>query len=215
MTKYISFLLMLITGSAIGQSTIWDKWDPEVIARANTAADFEYYSDEEKKVVFFMNLARLDGALFAETILDEYVESDGTPNNSYLRSLYRDLQKTEGLPLLLPEEDLTSIAQGHATLAGKTGHTGHKNFNKRFEPFLGNPYNNVAENCSYGHAQAIDIVITLLIDDGVKNLGHRLNTLNPEFNSVGVAIREHSRFRVNCVIDFGKQSRSNLNNVPF
>ena len=79
MTKYISILLMLITGSALGQSTIWDKWDPEVIARANTAADFEYYSDEEKKVVFFMNLARLDGALFAETILDEYVESNGYP----------------------------------------------------------------------------------------------------------------------------------------
>ncbi len=215
MTKYISFLFLLIAGSAMGQSTIWDKWDPEVIARANTAAEFEYYSDEEKKVVFFMNLARIDGPLFAETILDEYVQTNGTPNNSYLRSLYRDLRKIEKLQLLYPEEDLTSIAQGHAILSGKTGHTGHKNFNKRFEPFLGNPYNNVAENCSYGYAQAIDVVITLLIDDGVKNHGHRVNTLNPEFNSVGVAIREHSRYRFNCVIDFGKQSRSDLNDVPF
>ncbi len=198
----------------MGQSTIWDRWDPEVIKKANTASNFEYYSEEEKKVVFFMNLTRLDGHLFAETVLDAYVESNNTPNNAYLRSLYRDLRKTEGLPLLFPEEDLTSIAQGHANLSGKTGHTGHKNFNKRFEPFLGNPYTNVAENCSYGHAQAIDIVITLLIDDGVKNLGHRKNTLNPEFNSVGVAIREHKRYRVNCVIDFGKRSRSDLNNVP-
>ena len=215
MKKYISIFLLLVTGSAIGQSVIWDKWDPEVIARANTAAGFEYYSEEEKKVVFFMNLARLDGPLFAETVLDEYVRANEIPNNSYLRSLYRDLRKTEGLPLLLPEEDLTSIAQGHANLSGKTGHTGHKNFNKRFEPFLGNPYTNVAENCSYGHSRAIDIVVSLLIDDGVKNLGHRVNTLNPEFNSVGVAIREHSRYRFNCVIDFGKQSRSDLNNIPF
>jgi hypothetical protein len=214
MQKYISIVLLLITGSAMGQS-IWDKWDAEVIARANTASGFEYYSEEEKKVVFFMNLARLDGPLFAETVLDEYVRANEIPNNSYLRSLYRDLRKTEGLPLLLPEEDLTSIAQGHANLSGKTGHTGHKNFNKRFEPFLGNPYTNVAENCSYGHSRAIDIVVSLLIDDGVKNLGHRLNTLNPEFNSVGVAIREHSRYRFNCVIDFGKQIRSDLNNVPF
>ncbi len=215
MTKYISFLILLITGSATGQSTIWQKWDPEVITRANSASDFEFYSEEEKKVVFFMNLARLDGPLFAETVLDEYVRANDIPNNSYLRSLYRDLRKTEGLPLLLPEEDLTSIAQEHANLSGKTGHTGHKDFNKRFEPFLGNPYTNVAENCSYGYSRAIDIVLTLLIDDGVRNLGHRVNTLNPEFNSVGVAIRNHSRYRFNCVIDFGKQVRSDLNDLPF
>jgi len=215
MTKYILIILLLISENAIGQATIWDKWNAELIARANTADGFEYYSEEEKKVVFFMNLARLDGPLFAETVLDEYVRTNEIPNTSYLRSLYRDLRKTEGLPLLLPEEDLTSIAQGHANLSGKTGHTGHKNFNKRFEPFFGNPYTNVAENCSYGHSRAIDIVVTLLIDDGVKNLGHRVNTLNPEFNSVGVAIREHSRYRFNCVIDFGKQVRSDLNNVPF
>jgi uncharacterized protein YkwD len=218
MSKQINFFLviplLLTTLFAKGQSDVWSRWDPEVIARANTAADFEYYSEEEKKVVLFMNLARLDGPLFAETILDEYVKVNGTDNNSYLRSLYKDLRKTEKLPLLYPEKDLTSIAQGHATLSGKTGHTGHKNFNKRFEPFIGNPYSMVAENCSYGHAKAIDIVLTLLIDDGVKNLGHRVNTLNPDFNSVGVAIREHSRYRFNCVIDFGKQSRSDLNNVP-
>lgn len=219
MSKTIYYFLfipiLLTTFPAKGQSGVWSRWDPEVIARANTADDFEYYSEEEKKVVLFMNLARLDGPLFAETILDEYVEANGTAKNSFLRSLYRDLRKTEKLPLLYPEKDLTSIAQGHATLSGKTGHVGHKNFNKRFEPFMGNPYTNVAENASYGHARAIDIVLTLLIDDGVRNLGHRVNTLNPEFNSVGVAIREHSRFRFNCVIDFGKQSRSDLNNVPF
>lgn len=197
------------------QGNIWDLWDPGVIEAANTATNLKYYSDEEKKVVFFMNLARIDGPLFAETILKKYVEENNTDNNSYLRSLYRDLNKTKGLKPLIPEEDLTSIAQGHANESGKTGHVGHKDFDKRFEPFMGNPYKSVGENCSYGFNQAIDIVITLMIDDGVKNLGHRINTLKPEFNSVGVAIREHKRYRYNCVIDFGMQDRSNLNEVPF
>jgi uncharacterized protein YkwD len=199
----------------MGQSDVWDKWDPAIIEKANTASDFEYYTEEEKKVVFFMNLARLDGPLFAETILNEYVRVNQIENNSYLKSLYKDLNKVKGLNVLIPEEDLSSIAQGHATKSGKTGHVGHKDFEKRFDPFMGNPYSNVGENCSYGYLEAVDIVLTLLIDDGVKDVGHRVNTLKPEFNSVGVAIREHKTYRVNCVINFGKQSRSSLNDVPF
>lgn len=214
--RTILFLFILfISIPVLPQDDVWEKWDPEVIRQANTAADFKYYSEEEKKVVFFMNLARLDGPLFAETLLTAYVEENSVANNSYLRSLYKDLRKLDKLQPLIPEEDLTSIAQGHAEKSGKSGHVGHKDFNKRFEPFMGNPYANVGENCSYGYAEAIDIVITLLIDDGVSNLGHRINTLKPEFNSVGVAIREHKSYRYNCVIDFGKKSRSSLNNVPF
>lgn len=197
------------------QADTWEKWDVAILEKANTASDFEYYNEEEKKVVFFMNLARADGTLFAETILDAYVESNNTPKNSYLKSLHRDLKKVRDLPMLIPEEDLTSIAQGHAVQSGKTGHVGHRNFKKRFEPFMGNPYSNVGENCSYGFKDAIDIVISLLIDDGVKGVGHRKNILNPEFNSVGVAIREHRSYRYNCVIDYGKKDRSNLNELPF
>ena len=215
MKNIVSVILLFCSTIAAGQSAVWERWDPAILEKANTAADVAYYSDEEKKVVFFMNLARLDGSLFAETLLDAYVASNGTENSSYLRSLFRDLRKVKGLPLLVPEEDLTGIAQGHATESGRTGHVGHKDFEKRFEPFIGAPYSNVGENASYGHASAIDIVITLLIDEGVKNVGHRVNILNPEFNSVGVAIREHKRYRVNCVIDFGKQDRSNLNELPF
>ncbi len=213
-TKLLVFLL-LISGSVFGQNSIWEKWNNETIRKANTADGFEYYSEDEKKVVLFMNLARMDGKLFAETVLTEYVRSNGVEDNAYLKSLYRDLKEVNGLSPLIPENDLTSIAQGHATESGKTGHVGHKNFKARFEPYMGNPYNNVGENCSYGYSAAIDIVITLLIDDGVKGVGHRVNILKPEFNSVGVAIREHKTYKYNCVIDFGKKSRTSLNDVPF
>ena len=36
---------------------------------------------------------------------------------------------------------------------------------------MGNPYNHVGENCSYGYEQAIDIVLSLLIDEGVIDFG--------------------------------------------
>ena len=61
----------------------------------------------------------------------------------------------------------------------------------------------------------LSIVITLLIDDGIKGLGHRKNILNESYNSVGVAIRPHKSYRVNCVIDFGSMNRSGLNRIPY
>ena len=215
--RYLVPLIMLISSfpALLAQQSVWDSWDKEIVIRSNTAADNEYLNEEEKKVVLFMNLARADGALFAETFLTEYINVNGLEKNKFVKSLYQDLKKTGYLKPFIPENDLISVAQGHAMESGKSGHTGHKDFKKRFEPFMGNPYQHVGENCSYGYNEAIDIVISLLIDDGVKDLGHRKNILSDSFNSVGVAIRPHKSFRSNCVIDFGKQSRSDLNEVPY
>jgi uncharacterized protein YkwD len=197
------------------QSNPWQEWDSDVIRSLNTAAHKEYLNDEEKKVILFMNMARHDGPLFERTFLESYIREKQQENTSYVRSLRKDLKKISGLSPLIPEKDLTAVAQGHAKKSGENGTTGHQDFNKRFEPLLGNPYNHVGENCSYGYEQAIDIVISLLIDEGVKNLGHRNNILADDFNSVGVAIRPHKTYRTNCVMDFGSRTRSTLNEVPY
>jgi len=212
---FLLLILLFVTSMLEAQHDVWEKWDEDVIRKANTAIDIEYMNEEEKKVVLFINLARTDGDRFAETFLTQYLSENGTEKTGYVRSLFRDLKKVSELPLLIPEKDLTSIAQGHATLSGKTGHTGHRDFNKRFDPVMGNPYRHVGENCSYGYNRAIDIVITLLIDEGIRDMGHRKNMLNADFNSVGVAIRPHTRYRINCVIDFGSQVRSELNSNPY
>lgn len=162
-----------------------------------------------------MNMARHDGPLFAKTFLKRYIEEKHLDNSSYIRSLYRDLNRVANRAPLLPEEDLTAVAQGHAQKSGEKGTTGHSGFNNRFEPLLGNPYNHVGENCSYGYEKAIDIVISLLIDEGIKTLGHRNNILSPDFNSIGVAIRPHKTYRVNCVMDFGSRDRTGMNDVPY
>jgi len=155
------------------------------------------------------------GAFFAETFLTAYMKENQLGKNSYTRSLYKDLNKTNKLEVLIPEQDLTAVAQGHALKSGEKGSTGHAGFKKRFEPLMGNPYSHVGENCSYGYEQAIDIVISLLIDEGVKELGHRHNILAPDFNSIGIAIRPHKTYRTNCVMDFGLRTRSSLNELPY
>ena len=216
MTPRICLLLILaLSLPLMAQSNLWQAWDADVVSALNTAADSEYLNEEELKVILFMNMARHDGPLFSETFLTSYIQENQLENNSYIKSLRRDLKKNTGLTPLLPEEDLTAIAQGHAQKSGEKGTTGHSGFKKRFEPLMGNPYNHVGENCSYGYEQAIDIVITLLIDEGIQSLGHRNNILSPDFNSIGVAIRPHKSYRTNCVMDFGSMDRSAMNEPPF
>lgn len=215
MRLYLLILLLIFPRVLHSQNSVWDSWDPEVIRSLHTADGIGYLTEEEQKVVLFMNMARHDGPLFSRTFLESYVTENQVENTSYLRSLKKDLKKSTQLPPLLVEEDLTSVARGHAELSGRTGHVGHKDFNKRFAPLRGNPYTAWAENCSYGYADAVEIVITLLIDEGVKGVGHRNNILNPNFNSVGVAIAPHKRYKTNCVIDFGEKKRSDLNRVPY
>ncbi len=197
---------LLLYGSVSGQEAIWEQWDQAVIERANTAGNIDYFSEEEKQTVLLMNLARIDGTLFASTFLDHYIQSTGMPKNSYVSSLYRNLNSLKELPVLNPVKDLTDIAKGHATKSGQTGHVGHKDMNKRFDPVFGPIYYHMAENCSYGYDQALDIVLSLLIDDGIKSLGHRKNILNESYNSTGVSIQPHKEYRYNCVIDFGGTS---------
>jgi uncharacterized protein YkwD len=208
-------LFLLFPLSLKAQSDPWQAWDAEVISALNTASQTAYLNQEEKKVILFMNMARHDGQLFSETFLDRFIQENRLQSNSYIRTLRRDLKKTQGLPPLQPEKDLTAVAQEHAQRSGKKGTTGHGSFKKRFEHLMGRPYTHVGENCSYGYERAIDIVVSLLIDEGIKDLGHRKNILAPDFNSVGVALRPHKTYRVNCVMDFGTRNRSTLNDIPY
>lgn len=212
----LAFLLLLsFPLSTLLAQNPWDQWEAQVVRELNTGGEADYLNEEEKKVILFMNMARHDGPLFARTFLDAYVKEKQVENNSYLKSLRKDLSKTLGLLPMHLEKDLTAVAQGHALQSGKKGKVGHQDFDKRFKPLLGNPYNHVGENCSYGYETALDIVISLLIDDGVKDHGHRHNMLSPDFNSIGVAIRPHRSYRTNCVMDFGRRDRSEMNQVPY
>jgi uncharacterized protein YkwD len=204
--KYISIALIVLQvfhANLLASSNPWDQWDSETLKYADTAAEADYMSLEEKQIVLITNLARIDGPLFINTFLKSYM-TDKKPN-SYTRSLTRDLNKIKGLQVLVPEKDLFDVAKGHATESGKTGHVGHKNFDKRFKPLLGK-YDRVAENCAYGLESATDNVIQLLIDENVKDLGHRKNMLNPEFSSTGASIQPHKNYKHNCVIAYARKT---------
>jgi uncharacterized protein YkwD len=210
----IYVFIMMIGPSAVS-SQIYENmmnWDEGIIEKANTASEADYLSRDEKMVILYSNLARADGPLFAETFLTEYIRIKNLKSNRYTRSLYSDLKKIRDLPMLIPERDLYDGAREHAIWSGTKGYEGHKGFKDRFEPLL-KKYSEVGENIYYGQYTPLEIVIQLLIDEGISDLGHRKNLLNPKFNSIGVAIKPHKDFDYNCVMGFGMVPRSYLDYI--
>jgi len=58
------------------------------------------------------------------------------------------------------------------------------------------------ENLSFHCDTAFDVILQMLVDDGVPNRGHRENLFNPEFRVMGCFTGEHKDFDTMTVIDF-------------
>lgn len=116
------------------------------------------------------------------------------------------LRSTSYLPSLQLSVGLSKAAQDHCDDIGPNGGSGHDGTNgstldSRMEPY-GEWDITVGENIDFGNDKARDIVISLLIDDGVSTRGHRLNILNPHYQVVGIGFGVHSEYNHMCVIDF-------------
>lgn len=164
-------------------------WDDPKYLEANSALNEDYLTGEEKNMFYFLNLARMNPKLFADTYLSHLRNS----RNKYERSLFLDLQNLKPMPVLKPDRKLYESAKCHATESGKSGYVGHKR-NKCAKYFMG-------ECCQYGLSDALEIITSLLIDQGVSSLGHRKICLG-NYTELGVSIQPHKSYGVNAVLDF-------------
>jgi uncharacterized protein YkwD len=181
------------------------QWDKEILEKANTAANAAYLSQQEKDIILYTNLVRMDGSLFAEIYLQEFLDINELENSKFVNSLKKELKKSPKMAPLQPQKDLSDIAKGHALLSGKNGSVGHQNFQSRTKSAMSR-YQLVGENCQYGYPDGLSIVLDLLIDEGVESLGHRKSILNSAFKNIGVSIEAHKKYRVNSVMVYGGEA---------
>jgi uncharacterized protein YkwD len=99
----------------------------------------------------------------------------------------------------LVEEEGVSGAVGHY---GRSG-SGPK---ERIE-LHGEWQGRIAENICYGPDDARQVVMDLIIDDGVPDRGHRKNIFSLAFTKAGAACGPHPGFGTVCVIDFAGEFR--------
>lgn len=182
-------------------------WDKNVLKQANTASGITYLSEEEKKLIFYTNLCRLEPKLFSQTVLADYLKNnpDQQVDQSFLNNLKNQLSTTKSCGVLVPDQQLCDIAKNFAKKMGEEGKIGHADFQTRIKPVM-DRYNRVGENCDYGNATGLDAFMHLLIDKSDPvNLGHRKNLLDPAFTAIGVSGQPHKKFQFNFVMDFGGQ----------
>ncbi len=174
------------------------KLDP-VLRNAFTAMDAKYLTKIERDIIHVINLMRLDPPGFAEKVVKSYPELLGNPEkrkSSYYQSLLKDLAAASPLPPLKPDEALFVAARCHAIQSGITGYVGHQRSKSCDGTLI---YH--AECCQYGWNDALHVVMSLLIDENIPNLGHR-KILLTGFTHIGVGTRPHKSYGINTVLDF-------------
>ena len=125
----------------------------------------------------------------------------------------KELEKSTPVPILKPSKGMTKACEllvYDQSSTGKTGHKGSGNSTpfSRAERF-GRYQGYFAENIHYGDTEPRFIIISLLIDDGVKSRGHRNTLLSNEYNYTGVAIGKHKVYNSMCVINYATSFTNN------
>lgn len=163
-----------------------------------------------------MNKARTNPSLYAELYIEprtkrfsgkiyngKIMTNEGV---SVVTECVSFMKKTKSLSILAPEKGLSLAAQTHSSTQGETDQTGHTGVDgsspfTRIEKY--GTFKTAGENISYASISGRDIVVQLLIDDGVPSRGHRKNIMNKDFSSTGVGFtKKHKTYGAVCVITY-------------
>ncbi len=172
------------------------------IALVSTSCFAQKQPSMEDSIFELVNYVRQEPKRFLTEVAQPYIKSNELENSSYSKSLTRTLQKQNPLPPLSRNKQLMDMAANFAVEAGRKGWTDHVRTDARFKKYA--PEIEITgENLQFGSADALSVIMELLIDEGVRNLGHRKNILDPEFSLIGIGFGNHKTFDTIGVIVFG------------
>jgi uncharacterized protein YkwD len=190
-----------------------EPWNTAELDLARASSEI---SDIEKDVLLEINKARTDPAKYAELYIKPTLEHyDGNLYKGYLKTkegaavVGECIKVMSGAakrsPLAL-DLKLVKLSKYHTAKQSITKETGHdsphgKSFKKRFKRLIKKGLA-VGENISYGNNTAREIIVQLLVDDGVSGRGHRKNILDKDYTDCGIACGTHEKYNYMCTIDF-------------
>ncbi len=183
-----------------------------------SASPADYLSSMEREVVAELNLARTQPQAYSEFVaelLPYYrhgrLERPGSvalrtqEGRAAAEEAVRFLRQAKPLAPLRSSRGMSLAAQEHVRDLERTGGRGHRGSDgsKPWDRLnrYGEWQSRVGENVDFGSETAREVVISLLIDDGVSSRGHRKNIFQEYFRVVGVGCGKHPKYRTACVMD--------------
>lgn len=191
------------------------------IENLDTAENIPYLNFEERNVILELNKVRSEPAKYATLYIEPRISKftgllygygdvrlKTNEGKKAVIECVNALKKTRSMQVLSPNKELFELARKQVEQQGPTGQTGHSaptglSFEGRVKQ-ANLSFNFIGENIDYGNSHAREIVIALLIDDGVPSRGHRKNIMTSQFSIVGLKIGNHKKYTNMCVIDFGR-----------
>lgn len=176
------------------------QWNDPKFLKCNTAANITYLSDEEKKLIYILNLLHADPKLFANTVVEKYPDYVNRPFLKTIpeyQSLLDTLRMIHPLSLLYPDSLCFESAKCHAVSSGQKAYVGHERQTNECKA----KKHHEGECCQYGYHDALAVVMALIIDQNVSSLGHRFLCLS-NYGHIGLSIQPHKSYGTNTVLDF-------------
>ncbi len=216
----ILFLLSAYLPAAAGPQNR-PTWSKEELRLANTAKTATYLTAEEKDMVMYMNLVRMNGEKFFLTFFQDFVDSHNKKmsaysnykslridrTDKYYSSLEKDLKNVKELPMLYPDEAMSWVARQHAKDMNRYNYAEHtaqdgRTVKDRITAMY--PKKACGENLAFGFSTGLGNICMLLLDKGVPDLGHRKIIIDTsyKFNYIGVSIQAHKSYKYCSVTDF-------------
>ncbi len=173
----------------------------------------------EREIVRELNTARTDPARYSQLLQQrrahyngKRIERPGQPTILTEEGVVAIDEAIASLRSLAPRAQLiisagmSRGARDHVQEIGPAGAMGHRGLRGSWPTERVNRYGEwrhaMGEAISYGPNTALEVVMSLIVDDGVPDRAHRRSLLDPAFRVVGVACGPHARYEILCVLTF-------------
>lgn len=184
---------------APGGATDYSRLESQVLSELNEARQhpLDYASILSETLPYYHgSLFERPGAIAIRTV-------EGA---AAVREAIDALRRQPPVGALVLSPALSEAARDLANYQSATGALGHTGANGSTPSARGSAHGRWAgtydENVSYGQfSSGRDVVIDLLIDDGVPDRGHRRNIYDPKVHVAGIACAPHPKYGSVCVID--------------
>lgn len=181
--------------------------------------DTSKYAALERDILAEINLARTEPKKYAVFV----EEQKGYYNGKSVKRPGRDetvsqegvaavdeaiafLRSANPVARIEPSVGLRAVAEVHAKDMATNGITGHAGSDKSTPTTradrLGIWKGGIGETIIYTIETAREIVIGMIVDDGVANRGHRRNVFNPDFHVAGIAVVDSEKHEPKGVVVF-------------